>query len=107
MLGAADKFNPVFGALCFATRLHEVMVMQIFGNDVMSQGCEQGRVCSGTQCQVMGGLDMWRLYQFNGARINNNKLCPLAQALLEARGKDRVSSAGVGPNEHDDISIGQ
>src|SRR5690606_36969180 len=57
------------------------------------------------QGQVIGRLDVRRTHEVGAARVDDDELRALAQALLHARGENRVSIRGIGADDHDDVRV--
>ena len=66
-------------------------VLQAFGDDHMGQGIDDRDIGAGQELQVMLRLDVGRAHDVDAARIDDDELGALAQALLHARGEDRMA----------------
>ena len=81
------------------------LVHQPLGHDHMRHGADDGDVGAGAQRQVMGCLDMRGPHDVGAARIDDDQLGPLAQALLQAAGKDRMAVRRVGPDDQHHVGL--
>ena len=100
MVRAADKLGIVLEFVPVAAGADELFVVELFGHDHMRQSGDHGDVGAGGQSKVMGGADVRAVHHFGAARVDDDQLRPFAQALFQARRKDRVARGGVGP-DHD------
>ncbi len=80
-------------------------VLEAFGDDHMGHGIDDRDVGAGQELQVMLRLDVGRAHDVDAARIDDDELGALAQALLHARGEDRMAIGRIGADHHDDVGL--
>ena len=82
--GSATNSAQSWNSSAVAALADEGLVDQAFGDDDVRQRGEHGDVGAGLQRQVIVRLDMRRAHQVDAARIDDDQLRALAQALLHA-----------------------
>ena len=81
------------------------LVDQPLGDDHVRQRVDEGDVGAGLQRQVIVGLDVGRLHEVDLARIGDDQLGALTQALLHPRAEDRVAVGGIGADHQDHVGM--
>ena len=100
-----DESGPVLELRPVAALAHESLVDEPFGDDHMRQRRQDGDVGAGLQGEVIIGLDMRRAHEVDAARIDDDELRALAQALLHARGEHRMAVGRVGADDEHDVGV--
>ena len=83
----------------------ERLVHEALGDDDMRDRVEDRDVGSGLQREMIVGLDVRALDQIDAARIDDDETGAGAQALLEARGKDRMGVGRIGADHDHDVRL--
>ena len=81
----------------------ERLVDQPLGDDDMRDRIEDRDIGSGLQRQMIVGLDVRAPDQFDAARIDDDETRAGAQALLQARGKNRMGVGRIGADHDHDV----
>ena len=98
VLGPRDEFAPFAEALVVAALGDVLLGQQAFGHDHVRQRGDHRDVGAGPQRQVEVGLDVRRVDQVDPARIDDDQLRALAQALAScARRTPGAPSVGLAP----------
>ena len=97
--------RPVLELVPIAAFAHECLVHQPLGHDDMGERGDHGDVGAGLERQMVVGFDMRRAHEVDAARIDDDQLGALAQALLHARGKHRMAVGGIGTDDQDDVGL--
>src|SRR5690606_33923431 len=105
VLRTGHEFTPLLEGIPFAAFADEGFVHQTFGHDHMRHRGDDGDVGARTQLQVIVGLDVRGIHQFDGARIDDDQLRALTDAALHLRTEHRVRVGRVGTHHHDDVRI--
>ena len=71
----------------------------------MGQRRHHRDIGAGLQRQMILRLDMRRAHHVDAARIEDDQLRALAQALLHPRGEHRVSVGRIGADDHDHVGL--
>ena len=83
----------------------ERLVDQPLGDDDMRDRVEDGDVRPGLQREMIVGLDVRALDQIDAARIDDDETRAGAQALLQARGKNRMGVGRIGADHDHDVRL--
>ena len=105
VLRPRHELGPILEGIAVAELAHEGFVGQALGDDRVRQRIQDRGVGAGPERQVIVGLDMGGAHQVDAARIDHDQLRALAQALLHARGEDRMGVGRIGADHQDDISL--
>ena len=100
-----DETSPGFEIVEVAALPHIGLVDQPFRNDDMRHRVDEGDVGAGLQRQVVIGLDMGRLHQVDPARIGDDELGALTQALLHPRAENGVTVGRVRTDDEDHVGM--
>ena len=100
-----DELLPLGEVLGLAARLDEAAVDQVLGHDHVAHRVEHGDVGRWHQLQVIVGLDVRALDEVGAARIDDDQLGALAQALLHARAEHGMGVGRVGADDHDHVGL--
>ena len=100
-----DEARPGFEIGEIAALAHEGLVDQALGDDDMRERVEDGDIGSGPQRQMIVRLDMRASDEIDAARIDDDELRARAQALLQARGEDRMRVGRIGADDDDDVGL--
>jgi hypothetical protein len=97
--------RPILESVAVAEVAHEGVVHQPFGHDHMRQCVQDRGIGAGPERQVIIGRDMRHAHEIGAARIDHDQARALAQALLEARGEDRMGIGRVGADHQDHVAL--
>ncbi len=104
VLRPGDERGPCLDVL--APLIDERLVHEPFGDDDVGHGVDDGHVRAGQELQVMAGLDVRAAHEVDPARVDDDELGALTQSPLHPRREDRVAVGGVGPDDDDDVRLG-
>ncbi|GBD42222.1 hypothetical protein HRbin39_01611 [bacterium HR39] len=82
-------------------RLHELLVVEPFGDDHVEQRVEERHVGAGAELQEPGGVAGERI----GARIGHHQLHAALRRLLEEGGRHRVVLGRIGADHEDQVTV--
>ena len=105
VFGLLDKAEPAFERRLFTARLDEVCIHEALVNHGVGDCIQQRHICTRLNGKVKIGFHVRCTHQLNTTWVNNDKVCALAQSSLEPRPKDGVCFRGIGPHNHNDVSI--
>lgn len=105
MLRLRHEGGPVLELGPVAPLANEGFVEKALGDDDVGESGHDRDIGAGFERQVEIGLGMHRVHGLGHARVEHDELGTLADALLHARGKDRMGRGGVGADHHDDIGV--
>ena len=103
MTRISDEARPRLEIGEVAAFADERLIHEAFGDDDMGQGIEDGDIGSGLQREMIVGLDVRALDQIDAAGIDDDETRARAQALLEARAKNRMGVGRIGADDDHDI----
>src|SRR5690606_32339316 len=86
----ANKGEPFVEGLVVTAAVDKPLIMQAFSNDGMGDGIERRHIATRTHGQMVVGVNMGSIDQFDAAGIDDNQFCPLAQAPLELGAEYRM-----------------
>ncbi len=88
-----------------AALAHEGLVHETFGDDDVGQRIDDRDIGARLQREVMLGTHVRGLHEIDAARIDDDKMRALAQALLQPRAEDRMRVGRIGTDHHDDVGL--
>ena len=91
-----DEIRPFAELIQSQRSRDERLVDETFRDDHVRHRSQHGDVGAGLQRQMIGGLDVRRAHEVDAARIDDDQLGALAQALLHAAAEHRVAVGRVG-----------
>ena len=105
MTRIGDEARPGLEIGQIAALADEGFVDQALGDDDMRDRVEDRDVGSGLQREMIVGLDVRALDQIDAARIDDDEAGAGAQALLQARGEDRMGVGRIGADHDHDVRL--